>query len=71
MKFNGDVQAIGGSTNGVRMHLLTHHRGEWKELEESEKVRNSEKEKKVERKEQPTIKASMEQMTKVDMGFRK
>ena len=50
------------------MHLLTHHRGEWRELEESEKVRNSEKEKekKVERKEQPTIKASLEQMTKVD-----
>ena len=71
MKFNGDVQAIGGSTKGVRMHLLTHHRGEWRELEESEKVRNSEKEKEVERKEQPTIKASLEQMTKVDMGFRK
>ena len=62
------IQAIGGSTKGVRVHLSTHHRGEWKELEENEKLKNNEKEKdkKMERKEQPTIKASFEQLTKVD-----
>ena len=51
------IQAIGGSTKGVRVHLSTHHRGEWKELEENEKLKNNEKEKdkKMERKEQPTI----------------
>ena len=50
------------------MHLSLHHRGEWKELEDCEKGKTLEKnkEKKVEQKEQPTIKASFEQMTKCD-----
>ena len=31
------LQAIGGSTKGVRVHLSLHHKGEWKEIEEKER----------------------------------
>ena len=52
----------------MRVHLSLRHKGEWKEIEECEKGKISEKEKKakVEPKVQPTIKASFEQMTKCD-----
>ena len=62
------LQAIGGSTKGVRVHLSLHHKGEWKEIEEKERERKGENEnEKVPNKGeriQPTIKASFEQMSK-------
>ena len=55
------LQAIGGSTKGVRVHLSLHHKGEWKEIEEKERKGENENEKVPNKGEwiQPTIKASL------------
>ena len=61
------MQAIGGSTKGVRVHLSLHHKGEWKEIEEERERKGENENEKVPNKGeriQPTIKASFEQMSK-------